>query len=327
MAVAKIQNVKFEVYVCYKRDENDKECTCDIYNLLKDIKKLSSKDKITHYMGEQIRMDGIFSPTLSSDRANEMGEDKLIYMHMSKLRKDGIAITSINETDLEDLPLDDDEYVAEDIGMIFDTAFRSICIQRNFHSLSITGVAYYLNKMYSIIHNDKKKSIPEIYFKPVCDKNVINRIKKIDNFRKIELSYASQYDKPSSKTMLRGILPPLKDAFSGLNGENVTISITAKRMTTKDSNSLNTAEIEKIIEDVYENDGYFNKAIITGKEGDAPVELYDLLNGKLVKKIKFSTIKKNKRVHLRPDSVREKLLDEYFDSKPSFRKEIGDNLN
>lgn len=330
----KKETIKFEAYVCYKKDEKGKECFSDISELLENIKNVPLEKRTINYMGEKIRMDIISTPTLSDDRLRNMGNGKLKYFHVTRLRKEGIAKTQIKKTDLESLDLDSDEFIAEDIGVIYDTALNAVCIQRNFHSLSIKGVAYYLNKMNHKIKtnnsNNQKENENPIYFKPVCDKKMLINAKKITNYRGLELSYATSNDIPDKKTMLSGVLPSLRDVFSGLNGEKITIYIGAKKLTKKFTNSLNSKEMQNIIDDIDNNKTIFNRAVIKGKEGDAPVEIYDLLNGKLTRKIKFSTVTKDgKRIHLRADSVLERLLDNYFGNdsiKNPFRDEIRKNL-
>lgn len=61
---------------------------------------------------------------------------------------------------------------------------------------------------------------------------------------------------------------------------------------------------------------FFSSAIVREKEGDMPVEKYDLINGKLFVTHKFSSVKsedgKTKKMHLRPDSVEDVMKNIYL---------------
>ncbi|UQS81897.1 hypothetical protein MOO45_06810 [Bombilactobacillus folatiphilus] len=253
-----------------------------------------------------------------------MGGYNLFYAHFTRLRDEGIALTKSSDDSLEELDLDKDEYVAEDIGMIFDTQFCSLCIQRNFHSLSITGITEYFQEMYKKMNDKDESGIHEldIYFKPVADREKLQKLKDIDNYRSIELSYA-QGNEDIPSYAYQG-LSYFKKVLEDLDGEKISVVISVGHSQKK---SLKRELTKKISELVQDHKSSFKRAKLRGKIGNQRVEPYDLLNEKLTRTINFVNREKGKKKHLRKDVVLDKLIENYFGVEGmSFRSILSDNV-
>lgn len=304
--VSKSQTVKFEAYQACNGEKN----VVDISDLLfKILGEDSSKREVTLY-GMPVRIDKVEELTLDDNILRKYPGMKLIYFHMSKLRDDGIAITKKNIDALSDLNLEADEYIAEDISCIFDTEHSILFVQRNFHSLSPIGIQNYLKEM--------KKKIDgkdfNLEFIPVQDRDMISKLKKIDNVRKLDLSFAREGYKQFGDN-LNKVLGPIGEIFDNVgSGLNITLTLSAGRKKNKIFNKKNTLEM---IEEISDNSSIFSKALVSGKTGSMPVEKYDLINGKLYTKYKFSSIREiegtEKKMHLNPNSVRDVMKKLYLD--------------
>ena len=297
--VSKTQVVKFEAYSAFTNKNGDEEF-CDISNLLDEIKNESLEDREINYFGEIVRMDNIHDIIPFSDTPVT---DRIIYFHMTKLRDEGIATTGRDTEELTDLELDNDEYVAEDVNGFFDVELKTIFLQRNFRSLSISGLDAYLVKEYSKIHDLKKDDEDlSLIFNPVANKEEVGNALKSDNVREIRLKYASKNKNVLSKTFM-GMLGNIGDTLRSVGGNNMEIVISMGT----DKKSLNKIQSKKLIKDVTNGNSILSSAMIRGKAGDAPVEVYDLLNAKLSTKHKFSSVKdengKTKKMHLNPSAV------------------------
>ena len=190
---------------------------------------------------------------------------------MTKLRDDGLTITKERKDNLENLDLDADEYLAEDINCIFDTKNCLMFIQRNFHSLSITGVCNYLVKMHKKIAKiDKtydKDTCEELNlkFKPVPDKEILKEIAESDNYRRIELSFANaSLELFKGQETLNKFLGNFGNTFSDLGGVNLGITLTAGD---RQNPSLNKGNLRDLAYDIESNKSLFSYAIISGKKG------------------------------------------------------------
>ncbi|HJG15587.1 MAG TPA: hypothetical protein K8V06_05535 [Ligilactobacillus salivarius] len=322
--VSKQQLVKFEAYLACSGDKD----VVDISNLLFKIAAQPNDKRKVELYGVPVRIDKVEELTLDDNTLKKYPDMKLIYFHMSKLRDDGIAITKQNIDDLVNLNLEADEYIAEDISCIFDVKNSVLFVQRNFHSLSPVGIKTYLIEMKKKMDNETIT----LDFKPVPDKKIISKLKKVDNVRKLELSFGydsyKQFNLPLKKYL--GVMGEIFDRFG--NGVNVSLVLSAGY---KKDNPFKKENTTDAIQRISNDNSIFSKAIISGKTGSMPVEKYDLINGKLQTKYSFSSVKQvsgtTKRIHLDQNSVRDVMKELYLDratgsSKP-FMELVVENLH
>ena len=322
--VSKQQLVKFEAYLACSGDKD----VVDISNLLFKIAAQPNDKRKVKLYGVPVRIDKVEELTLDDNTLKKYPDMKLIYFHMSKLRDDGIAITKQNIDDLVNLDLEADEYIAEDISCIFDVKNSVLFVQRNFHSLSPVGIKTYLIEMKKKMDNETIT----LDFKPVPDKKIISKLKKVDNVRKLELSFGydsyKQFNLPLKKYL--GVMGEIFDKFG--NGVNVSVVLSAGY---KKDNPFKKENTTDAIQRISNDNSIFSKAIISGKTGSMPVEKYDLINGKLQTKYSFSSVKQvsgtTKKIHLDQNSVRDVMKELYLDratesSKP-FMELVVENLH
>lgn len=322
--VSKRQLVKFEAYLACNGDKD----VVDISNLLFKISDQPNDKRAVDLYGVPVRIDRVEELTLDDNTLKKYPDMKLIYFHMSKLRDDGIAITKQSIDDLVDLNLEPDEYIAEDISCIFDTRNSVLFVQRNFHSLSPVGIKTYLKEMKKKIDNE----VITLDFRPVADKEIISKLKQVDNVRKLELSFGNdsykQFNLPLKKCL--GDMGKIFDTFG--NGLNISLVLSAGHKKDNLFKKENTADA---IQSISENHSIFSKAVVSGKTGSMPIEKYDLIRGKLQTKYNFSSVKEvsgtTKRIHLNPNSVRDIMKELYLDratgaSKP-FMELVVENLH
>lgn len=311
MAITKKQNVRFDFYQAIVVNKKGEEKRCDISDLVKEISKLPVKDRSKKHFGEPARMDKIHS---------EPEDPTLLYFHMLRLRDEGLASANEKSEQLRDISLDNGDYIAEDINCIFDTGDCVLMIQRNFHSLSISGVRDYLISMYAELKNEDLN----LSFRPIPDLNVLNNALKTDKYRNISFRFASNYrnNLPEGLTKLTG---PFKQIFDSFGGDSLTLTLGTKRSRP----NLNTDNSRELISLIAENRTMFSSALVKGKQGDTPVEIYDLLKGKLSVYYKFATTKKvnglTKKIHLDPIAVEEQMM-RLFTGEKNYRELVKQNI-
>lgn len=212
----KEKKVRFEAYLI----ESGKE-KVDISNLLEQIKTLDNSNREMILHGLPVRIDKIEELSLDDDTIRKNNKLKLIYFHMSKLRDVGIATTKQQQDELKDLDLDDDEYIAEDIGCIFDTENCVLFIQRNFYCLSPTGICSYLKEMSDKFDNEQI----DLELKPIPDKSILEKIEKIDDYRGIELSFAYDQYQNSDNTKIFDFLGDFGPMFENIGKPDVLLAL------------------------------------------------------------------------------------------------------
>lgn len=333
--VSKTQEVYFEAYQAYTTKDGD-ERAANIENILRSIAPLESKDRGMMYFGENVTMNLIHDVGFDRNKYTKLkSSEKLTYFHVTRSRDEGIATTTENKEELKFLELDEDEYLAEDIGCFFDSELCILFIQRNYHSLSVRGLTAYLSAMYKKIEESKedfdaeKFKELEIDFRPIVDKALIAQLLNNDKFSKLTLGFASdkRVDMPKGLSKLLGIFG---DGFDHLDAPNIKIELTAK----KEQPGLHHANTKKLIKESQKKLNLFSTFAVNGKKGDNSIEKYDLLNGKLRTSHKFASVQnkegKARKMHLAPASVEEIMILLYLgigdENKLPFRDQIIENL-
>ncbi|HBP97356.1 DUF6731 family protein [Leuconostoc lactis] len=332
---SKTQEVFFEAYQVYTSRNGD-EKILDIEPLLRDIAGLQYSDRGMNYFGENVAMNLIHDVGFDRKKYTKLkSPEKLIYFHMTRFRDEGIATTTENKEELKFLELDEDEYLAEDIGCFFDSELCVLFIQRNFHSLSVRGLTAYLSAMYKTIKANKEDFDEESFneldidFRPVVDKKLMEKILKNDRFSKLTLGFASdkRVNMPQGLSKVLGIFG---DGFNDLDAPNIKIELTAK----KGQSGLNHSKTKELISEAQKKLNLFTTFAVNGKKGDNPIEKYDLLNGKLRISHKFASVQnkdgKARKMHLDPASVEETMKLLYLgigdEITLPFRDKIIENL-
>ncbi|WP_125707435.1 DUF6731 family protein [Lacticaseibacillus porcinae] len=331
---SKTQKVKFEAYKSYHEVDGELH-ELNIQVLLDEIKLMSTSQRTVNYFGVPVRIDSIHDVTLDDQSIREHPNMRLTYFHVTKMRDEGAATTEMEDESLTDLELSPDEYIAEDISCVYDAELSVLFLQRNFHSLSITGICEMFKHLYSKVKlgNDDEASSDttlDLQFRPVVDKRALSKAMSSTNFRSLSLKFANDSRNTLPRT-IKNLLGGIGDAFSASSEAQFGLTITAGN---RKNPSLPVMGTRQIIEEIGNNKSMFSSAIVRGKQGDIPVETFDLLNGKLCIFHTFSSVKdedgNTRKIHLRPDSVEDTMVLLYLkvsaDGAGPFRSRIADNL-
>lgn len=301
----KMRVVNFDFYEMYVI--NKKGNTIVPYNLselFKHIKGLSLDEKTVSFQEEQVRMNNI--------QVDVSAPYELIQFNICRLRDDAPGITSTISSELSNIPLEENEYIAEDINGLYDSEKRILMLQRNIRSLSPTGLQVYfqvfLDKL--IPNNDHL-----INFQPIMDIDSIKKAKRKKVYRKLSLRVANNH---ISKLVENKVGKAFKE-LEGLEGASIEIIISSDK---QKKSKLKTKEVKGLIETIENDKELFLKAEISGKENDeAPIEKFDLLHGKLREKRRYNVPPKT---YLNPDAVLDDITPAYISN---IRKRIIDNLS
>lgn len=333
--VSKKQTVFFEAYqACGLKD--GEQTHVNISKLINNIKTIPIGDRSEDYFGSPVRMDMIHDVSYDKNKYSKVGENKkILYFHLTKMRDDGIATTQEKQEDLKYFNMDENEYLAEDVGCFFDEELCMLFIQRNFYSLSVRGLCFYLKTLHKKISKNKDDYDESTYkeisldFKPVADRTIMRQILSSDNIRGITLGFASN-KKSKMPNILANFLGVFGDGFSALNESDLKIELMAKQ----GNPGMSTNETLELMGNVEDHIELFTTATVNSKQGDNPIEKYDLINGKLRTSHKFSSVQDNhgkaRKMHLQPSSVEEIMKEIYFGTGETimtpFRDLIVNNL-
>lgn len=274
------RKIKFEAYrlIAYKTVNNvKKEIGFDFLRWAKKVSELNPENKTFPYYQEKCSMD-------NPEYANE-----LWYFNFNRLRDTNIPKKIRIDGESEEVELDDDEYIGESALMIYDPIYAPkkniIILQRNMHSLGVSGIIHYLNKVWGFEDNIKLELLPIVDLKA---REVLN---KDTGYKKIEIKLGN-IEKNASIAEGTGLFNNIYDLLREYNGLAAQISIGIGRTKKR---YLNHKKVTQVIEAIDENKQYVDKAQISYEAEDGKAEIVDLLDGK-VKDFIEVTLEKKKSI-------------------------------
>lgn len=268
-----IRKIRVEYYqvIKTKRDESGNDEIYDLEKLILKADSLSLKDRIYNYYQEEARLDKIsYRPST-----------ECYYLNFVRMRQTKIPVKAKRDSESTAIPLEDDEYIGEDVSVVYDKNYNIIALQKNRDSLGSSGLGYYLSKLLD-------SDVYEIILRPVPLKDINERIAKVKGYRKLVIKLATDRSR-------RKIIPD-KSSFHELlkftnpfESRNVSITISMGR----GKGFIDAKAIYDTIQDIKETSDFVNGAELSVKYNDSePVQIIDLF---AMKYHNFIWIKMEKR--------------------------------
>lgn len=300
----KTKKVKFEFYRSILVND-DIESLFDLDDCFNEVSKVSLEERNYNFKGNVIRCDEIGPIGNTND---------LTTFHFTKLRVDDVpAITKLNQTDLDDVQLEEDEYIAEDISGLYDSSNHVMMLQRNIHSLSVKGVESYLKHFWD---KKEKSSDQHIELRPIARKDVLRKVQKSKKVKKATLRLGNSQESYNFGSKL-GLV--MKDMNKLYKGAKITVSISSSR---KKNDYLDSTELSRVIDDIINDNGQFTQAeFVTQDEGFS--DSLDLLHAKLCIWGEFSLPPKKR---LRKESVQSQMYEIYSPEGKNYKQTVDKNL-
>lgn len=300
----KVRKVKFEYYELISRKKQDNNSDRDRpFDLLRWIEKVESKslDERTHdYYDERVRLEKI--------EFDDMKD--LWFLNFTRLRSTNIPLLCKIDEESEPIELNDDEFIGEDVSLLYDKSLSIIMLQRNIHSLSPSGIQYYINLVWE---NEDE----EIYLRPITLLDPMEKIKKGNYYRKITIRFSDLPNKTLHEDTGKG-LKHFVESFGEAGAVNAQIVISVGRAK---NNTLEKETVKDIINDIYLNKDIITKAELAKKNTeDSRVELIDLFEHKLHDYINFVI---EERQSLGAEVVWERMSERYNEKKGEIISQLG----
>ena len=181
-----------------------------------------------------------------------------------KLREENIPYLAKENTDAENIPLQEDEYIGEDMYMLYDINTHIAMIQSNRFSLGLTRLAEFFIKSQN--KNDEK-----VRFFPIVNAIDLSSFGK-DTYRTFELGFANIVGiKPHGKSALSDIFR----AYNRVSGVSGTIKIGIGRAR---DGSLDAVEINQMISEIGEHEEVVSAKVKIKDDDLGRIEVVDLLD-------------------------------------------------
>lgn len=176
----------------------------------------------------------------------------------------------------EAIKLEDDEYIGEDVYMVYDRDSGILMLQSNRFSLNYLKV----EQLIEYINNDKYTNI---YLVPIL--NHFSNENNSKRYRSLEISFANLStwdDRGDNKKSLASIINPIRN-MGGVVGR-ITISLGHVK-----TDSLRKSEVNALVTDIQKNKRYINIARLKVKDDDEPgMDIIDLFDNAFHDFIEFT---------------------------------------
>lgn len=250
--------IKFQYYTMYSKVlKKNKWVDNGRFDFVKWLLNFETNKLVT----KTIEFDGTKARIDNMDHDSKNGLWSVRFM---KLRDNNIPSKVKENEEAKAIELLDDEYIGEDLTLLYCEKTGIAMIQSNRFALGITKLENFVNKNPLI----KDEQVKLVSISHAIDLKQFKR----KRYRTFELKFANmQRLEPSGKTPLGDIMKSFKK-FGGLTG-TVTISLGRSKIA-----SLNNKELEDAFAEIIDNDCIDGARLKVKDDDDSPVEIIDLFD-------------------------------------------------
>lgn len=237
----------------------------DLRPLIHKISQLGLSERARPYKQEKARMDlHAFNPGTS-----------FWDLYFSRLRDFNLPSRAKEDAPSEPFDLDDDEYIGENVSVLYDEDYHILMIQRNRYSLGPSAIEEYINAF-----NDDPNIV--ICFRPISIPDPKTKIKSSKYLRKVRVKFA---DLDKAKLEGRGASLTkwlsLFGEYESVTGE-ITISVGRQRKSTLEN-------LDSFLDELLENKDIVSGAEVSIKKNDlTEIEVVDLFENHAYDVISFT---------------------------------------
>ena len=272
----KVETYKRQIKFCYY-----KVCICTKVNGVETKENFDLVEWLAPIMEKELLHKTV---ELSDTKVNfdniHKYEDNVYVFRVFKLRDSNIPSAVKDGEGAKPLPLDDDEYIGEDMTVLYDWE-NSICmVQQNRMSVGIARLTEWINKDCGYSEDEDR----EVTFVPIAAPYTRDKLKK-KYIRSVEFSFANM-----ELCEGNGSLSSIINCIGKYKGLRAKIEISVGRGNVKDAQLNPNASLE-LIEDIQNNPGSIGTARAKLKsmsdDDKARTELVDIFETSLHDYIEF----------------------------------------
>ncbi|WP_049775606.1 DUF6731 family protein [Caldicellulosiruptor kronotskyensis] len=150
------RKVKFEYFEVVSRKKNQSPETpdepFDLTRWINIADGYSLEARTFDYSDERVRLE----------RMKYFDDTNLWLLNFLRLRETDIPLRGKIDQEAEPIELDDDEFIGEDVSMLYDPELNVVMLQRNIRSLGATGIEKYLNLLWASNGEQEEKIYQKI---------------------------------------------------------------------------------------------------------------------------------------------------------------------
>lgn len=289
--MAYVRTIKFLYYtVCISKIEDDKRLDpkkFDFESWIYKSEKMSFEQKTIEFDGIKARLEKYVGD-------EEQGIWKFRFM---KLRDTNIPSIVKEETEAKPIELEDDEYIGEDLLLIYDKKNQVTMVQCNRFALSKGKLEKYFNKIWGVKEE-------QIVLCPISKSVDVRKFNK-KNHRRLVMRFENLHPIQENHRPFSRIVNSYYE-MGGMTGE-VVLSLSRGN---KGKNGLNKEQVSTMLDDIYDNQDIVSDAALKVKDDDDnSVDIVNLFDNSLCSYVDF---KLEKRSALDFDYATSLMINEYL---------------
>lgn len=284
-----IKNVKLEYYRCNLVEEGNME-TIDLEKMFEDLYFKLERGHVIRY-----EFNNEIAKLANVDYYPEIGSYHLCF---ERLRDFNIPVKSSFQRESETIDLEEDEYIGEEVSLLYDTTNRVCILQRNRDSLSPTALEFFINDIYSSFVGMEVN----LELNPIIESDTLQYILGSNQIRKINV----RVDDLGQETNYEDDLSNITDEVTRFEAASLDFTLSVGREKEKE---MEPSAARKLINSLVGRKNINKAQVYIREEKNSNVEKYDLIEHKIYSIITFD-YKENKTI--RPDAIFLKMRDAYF---------------
>lgn len=283
------KNIKLEYYRA-NAVENENMDLLDLGNMLDDLYLRIRQGEVVRYEfnHEIARVADVFF-------YQDIG---CYHLSFERLRDFNLPVKSSFERDSEPIDLEEDEYIGEEVSLLYDIANNVFIIQRNRDSLSPTALEMFLRD----IHSGYIGHASNLELNPILRQNVLEQILGSEQVRKINV----RIDDLGQETQYEDDLSNITGEISRYEAASLDFTLSVGR---EKNREMNYGFASRLIENISRRANVSKAQIYVRMDEESNVEKYDLIEHKIHSLVTFDF--REERT-IRPDAVFQRMRELYI---------------
>lgn len=247
--------------------------------------------------GEVIRYE--FNNEIAKVAMLDYHEDIQCY-HMSfeRLRDFNLPVKSSFERESEIIDLEEDEFIGEEVSLLYDTTNSIVIIQRNRDSLSPTALEMFIRD----IHRTFTSAHSTLELNPLLEENTLDRVLESDQVRRLIV----RVEDLGQETEYEDDLSNITNEVNRYDANSLELILSVGRE--RDS-EMDADRAKGFIRTVMRRRNVSKAQAYVRLDEDSNVEKYDLIEHKIHSLVTFD-FREDRTI--RPDAVFDQMRDVYF---------------
>ncbi|GAB3042115.1 DUF6731 family protein [Virgibacillus ainsalahensis] len=218
-----------------------------------------------------------------------------------RLRDFNLPVKSSFERESEPIDLEENEFIGEEVSLLYDVHNRVLMIQRNKNSLSPSALEMFLGDLYRRL-NERELNQYNFEINPILHQNALQEVLDSSQIRKLIV----RVDDLGHEINMEDDLSFLTHRVTQYEASSLDVTLSVGRERDRE---MGEGAIKRLIRNISERQNVSKAQVYARFDDESNVEKYDLIEQKLFNIGSFD-FRENR--NLRPDAVFDKMRDIYF---------------